>query len=165
MKAIPPSYETLFPGGPFLDRAQRLILNHESDSHSAWIAQTDAADLLGRPLESYLGASELTTAATFRFAARRETYLLGRLAAKAAAGPYLADSDWTRIELTHGVFGQPLVTSMAAIIKNECPIKYLVRNGIIYCRETGAAAATYQRICIQVNLILVKQWIYNIRIC
>lgn len=109
MTATPPHFETLFPQGSVASRAQRLALVRPERSCSAWITHAEGSDLAGCPAESYLHPSESGQAAAFRFAARRQTFLLGRLAAKAAVGAYLAESDWTRLELTHGVFGQPLV--------------------------------------------------------
>ena len=109
MIAMLPTFETFIPPGPADGAARRLTLVHAEQPSSAWTAHASNAGLALRAPESFLSSSELGQAASFRFAARRETFLLGRLAAKAALGAYLAEPDWTRIELTRGVFGQPLV--------------------------------------------------------
>jgi len=114
MNAIPPAFEILFPCAPVVARARRLVLAHPEGSWPAYIVGTESADLTGLMPASYLHPSELAQAAAFRFAARRQIFLLGRLAAKAALGSYLVESDWTRVELTHGIFGQPLVNYAAS---------------------------------------------------
>jgi 4'-phosphopantetheinyl transferase len=45
----------------------------------------------------------------FQFAAKREGFLLGRLAAKSALGALFGEPDLRRIEIRSGVYGQPLV--------------------------------------------------------
>ena len=47
--------------------------------------------------------------ASRQFAAKRESFLLGRLAAKRALGALLKEPDLRRIEIGSGIYGQPLV--------------------------------------------------------
>ena len=113
MIAMLPTFETFVPPGPAGGAARRLALVHPEQSGFAWTAHASSADLAARAPQTFLSGAELAQAASFRFAGRRETFLLGRWAAKAALGAYLAEPDWTRIELKRGVFGQPLVNHAA----------------------------------------------------
>lgn len=56
-----------------------------------------------------LSESELGYFSSLQFPRRQQSYLLGRLAAKLAAGDYLREPDLKRIEIYPGVFEQPLV--------------------------------------------------------
>ena len=61
------------------------------------------------PSEDFLSEAEKTQAAGFRFAGKRQSFLLGRLAAKRALGALLEEPDLRRIGMHSGVYGQPLV--------------------------------------------------------
>ncbi len=56
-----------------------------------------------------LHESELRTHEGLRFERRRDEYLLGRFVAKVALGRYLGERNWTAIEVSPGIFQQPLV--------------------------------------------------------
>lgn len=103
--------ESLFKRGPLGQRARRLELVHPERRVRACLAAVERSDLgqPGLPEASFLHESELARAAAFRFGPARESFVLGRLAAKVALGAYLGEMDWTRIEVGRGVFGQPLV--------------------------------------------------------
>lgn len=103
-------FDLLLARPPLARRAQRLSLGHQKQKHLAWIDMVESSDLSALEPESFLSQSELALAASFRFLRRKNTFLLGRLAAKLALSPLLAETDRTRIELTNGVFGQPLVS-------------------------------------------------------
>jgi phosphopantetheinyl transferase (holo-ACP synthase) len=64
-----------------------------------------AADFLSEP--------ELRYFAGLRFERRQQSYLLGRFAAKLAAGEYLREGALKKIEVFAGVFEQPLVKYLA----------------------------------------------------
>jgi len=90
---------------------QVLLLRHGDEERRAYFAVAEETELhaaAARP-ESFLGASELALFGALRFAAKRQGFLLGRLAAKRALGALLAEPDWCRIEICSGAFGQPLV--------------------------------------------------------
>jgi len=56
-----------------------------------------------------LGTNETGYFSTLRFARRKESYLLGRYAAKVALSKVLAEQDLKAIEIERGVFEQPIV--------------------------------------------------------
>jgi 4'-phosphopantetheinyl transferase len=93
---------------PLRDRAQRIELATGDPPFTAWIGLVETRDLAAVPQEVFLSGAERSQAAAYSFARRRESFLLGRLAAKVALGAYLAEPDWTRIELSRGVLGEPL---------------------------------------------------------
>jgi len=62
-----------------------------------------------QPAEEFLSQSEAQHVARLQFAAKKEGFLLGRLAAKRALGALLAEPDLRRIGIQSGVYGQPLV--------------------------------------------------------
>ncbi|MHB8520620.1 MAG: 4'-phosphopantetheinyl transferase family protein [Limisphaerales bacterium] len=57
----------------------------------------------------FLSESEFGYFSSLQFPRRQQSYLLGRLAAKLAAGEYLREPGLNRIEIYPGVFEQPLV--------------------------------------------------------
>lgn len=61
------------------------------------------------PPESILTDFEKTRAAAFKVAHARESFILGRLAAKLAVGALVGEREWTRIGVSNGVLGQPVV--------------------------------------------------------
>lgn len=83
---------------------QSLVLRHGKFEQRVCFAAVDAA-----PAENFLSASEKEQLAGYRFAAKREGFLLGRLAAKRALGALLSEPELHRIEIRSGVHGQPLV--------------------------------------------------------
>jgi 4'-phosphopantetheinyl transferase len=93
---------------PLSDRAQRIALAAADPSMDAWIGLVVTRDLAEVQHERFLSSAERSQAAAYAFARRRESFVLGRLAAKLALGAYLAEPDWSRIELRRGVLGQPL---------------------------------------------------------
>ena len=84
--------------------AQLLMLRHGASEHRLCFATADAA-----PAEDFLSAGEKAQLSGFSFAAKREGFLLGRLAAKRALGALLQEPELQRIEIRSGVYGQPLV--------------------------------------------------------
>jgi len=83
---------------------QSLTLRHGTIEHRMAFASADAM-----PADEFLSEEEREQAAGFRFAAKREGFLLGRLAAKRALGALLEEPDLRRIGMRSGVYGQPLV--------------------------------------------------------
>ena len=83
---------------------QGLVLRHGEVERQVCFATAGAM-----PAEEFLSESEKKQAAAFKFAAKREGFLLGRLAAKRALSPLLAEPDLQQIEIRAGVYGQPLV--------------------------------------------------------
>jgi phosphopantetheinyl transferase len=106
---MPESAYSLNPNLPIAKRARQLSLIGQDRPVPAWLAQAVPSDLGSIPLEAFLNPEERAQADAYRFARRKESYLLGRLAAKASLSAFLAESDWTKIRITNGVFGQPLV--------------------------------------------------------
>jgi 4'-phosphopantetheinyl transferase len=62
-------------------------------------------------VSSFLGPAERAYLETLQFPVRRDSYLLGRYAAKQALRDCLKHSDLTDIEVVKGVFEQPVVLS------------------------------------------------------
>ena len=83
---------------------QSLVLRHGNSEHQVFFA---AADALAP--EEFLSENEKLQAAGFQFPAKKENFLLGRLAAKRALSVLLAETDLRRIEIISGIYGQPLV--------------------------------------------------------
>lgn len=84
--------------------AQSLELRFGGIERKACFAAADAA-----PAQEFLSESEKEKLAGFQFAAKREGFLLGRLAAKLALCALLEEPDLRRIEIRSGIHGQPLV--------------------------------------------------------
>jgi len=83
---------------------QSLALRHGKLEERIAFAAADAL-----PAEEFLSQGEAQQAAGFQFAAKKEGFLLGRLAAKRALGALLEEPDLRRIEIRAGIYGQPLV--------------------------------------------------------
>jgi phosphopantetheinyl transferase len=83
---------------------QSLVLRHGRIERQLCFAAADAA-----PSEEFLSEHEEEQLAGFQFAAKKQGFLLGRLAAKRALGALLEEPDLRRIEIGSGVYGQPLV--------------------------------------------------------
>jgi len=92
---------------------QTLVLRHGKSEQRIFFSAADAIP----PLE-FLSPSETEQAAGFQFAAKKQGFLLGRLAAKRALGALLEEPDLRRIEIRSGIYGQPLVQHLRA----ECPM-------------------------------------------
>lgn len=83
---------------------QTLVLRHGGIERRLYFATANEM-----PAEEFLSESEKKQSAGFKFAAKREGFLLGRLAAKRALAALLAEPDLRQIEIRPGVYGQPLV--------------------------------------------------------
>jgi 4'-phosphopantetheinyl transferase len=83
---------------------QSLVLRHGKLEERIAFAAADAL-----PAEEFLSQDEAQQAASFQFAAKKEGFLLGRLAAKRALGALLEEPDLRRIEVRAGIYGQPLL--------------------------------------------------------
>jgi 4'-phosphopantetheinyl transferase len=83
---------------------QSLVLRHGNVEHPVRFAVVDAV-----PSEDFLGENEQEHLKGFKFPAKREGFLLGRLAAKRALGALLEEPDLRQIDIHSGVYGQPLV--------------------------------------------------------
>ena len=83
---------------------QSLVLRHGGNEQRICFAAVQ-----GSTTEEFLSANEEEQFAGFKFAAKQESFLLGRLAAKRALGELLQEPDLRRIEIRSGVYGQPLV--------------------------------------------------------
>jgi 4'-phosphopantetheinyl transferase len=83
---------------------QPLVLRHGRSEQRIFFAVVDVM-----PPEEFLSEGEKEQAAGFQFAAKKQGFLLGRLAAKRALGALLDEPDLRRIEIRSGIYGQPLV--------------------------------------------------------
>lgn len=83
---------------------QALALRHGKIEQRIFFAAADAL-----PPEAFLSEGEKSQYAGYRFAAKQESFLLGRLAAKRALGALLAEPELRRIEIRAGIYGQPIV--------------------------------------------------------
>jgi 4'-phosphopantetheinyl transferase len=77
--------------------AMMVIVSNDPSSH--WLEAVSA--LLGKTERAYFS--------TLQVARRQRTYLLGRYAGKIALSGVLSESDLSAIEITRGVFEQPVV--------------------------------------------------------
>lgn len=90
---------------------QILLLRRGAEEQRACFVVVES-DALGAPAalpETLLSDAEQAQFAALRFAPKRTSFLLGRLAAKRALGALLAEPDLSRIDIYNGGFGQPLV--------------------------------------------------------
>ena len=92
------------PGPPAHMSAQTLVLRHGKIEQRVFFAAVDAV-----PSEEFLSGSEKAQLEGFKFAAKKQDFLLGRLAAKRALGALLPEPDLRRIEIGSGEHGEPLV--------------------------------------------------------
>lgn len=83
---------------------QSLVVRHREIEQRGCFAAIDAA-----PSDEFLSEREKELCRGFQFAAKKQGFLLGRLAAKRALGALLREPDLRRIEIGSGVYGQPLV--------------------------------------------------------
>ena len=83
---------------------QSLALRHNDVEQRVCFAAVDAAST-----QEFLNEDEKEKLAGFQFAAKKEGFLLGRLAAKRALGALLEEPDLRQIEIGSGIYGQPLV--------------------------------------------------------
>ena len=83
---------------------QSLTLRHAKLEERLYFAMADAL-----PAEEFLSAHEQVQYSGFKFAAKQESFRLGRLAAKRALGALIAEPDLRKIELRAGIYGQPIV--------------------------------------------------------
>lgn len=83
---------------------QTLVLRHGKIEQRVCFAAVDAVP----PLD-FLSEREKEQLGAYKFAAKKQDFLLGRLAAKNALGALLPEPDLRRIEIRAGDHGQPLV--------------------------------------------------------
>ena len=90
---------------------QNIALRHGAEERRACFASVAEDELLTPQLqpETFLSDPELARMSTLKMPLKRQGFLLGRLAAKKVLGTLLAEPDLRRIEISSGVFGQPLV--------------------------------------------------------
>lgn len=88
---------------------QPLLLRHAGSEQRVCFAAVDAV-----AAEEFLSASEKAQLDGFKFTAKQQGFLLGRLAAKRALGALLPEPDLRRIEIRSGIYGQPLIRHPAA---------------------------------------------------
>ena len=81
-----------------------LALRHNDGETPVCFAAVDAA-----PTLDFLSADEKEKLDGFQFTGKRQSFLLGRLAAKRALGSLLEEPDLRKIEIRTGIYGQPLV--------------------------------------------------------
>ena len=90
---------------------QSLLLRRGAEARRACFVVVEAA-ALDSPAAlpaAMLSSAEQTHFAALRFAPKRISFLLGRLAAKRALSAQLDEADLRAIEIRNGVFGQPVV--------------------------------------------------------
>lgn len=83
---------------------QTLVLRHGKIERRIFFAAVNAM-----APEEFLSDGEKEQGAGYQFAAKRDSFLLGRLAAKRALGALLAEPDLRQIEIRAGIYGQPIV--------------------------------------------------------
>ncbi len=83
---------------------QSLTLRHGAIERRMVFASADAM-----PADEFLSEGEKEQAEGFQFAAKKQGFLLGRLAAKRALGALMDEPDLRQIGIRAGVYGQPLV--------------------------------------------------------
>ncbi len=83
---------------------QTLVLRHGKIEQRVCFAAVDAV-----PPEEFLSEREKEQLGRYKFAAKKQDFLLGRLAAKCAIGALLPERDLRRIEIRAGEHRQPLV--------------------------------------------------------
>jgi len=83
---------------------QTLPLRHGAGEHQVCFAAVDKT-----PSTAFLSEAERAQYSGFRFAAKKDAFLLGRLAAKSALSVLLPEADLGRIGIRSGIYGQPLV--------------------------------------------------------
>ena len=92
------------PGPPVRMSVQTLMLRHGKTEQRVYFVVVDAV-----PPEEFLSEREKEQLGGYKFAAKKQDFLLGRLAAKRALGALLAEPDLRCIEIRTGDHGQPLV--------------------------------------------------------
>ena len=88
---------------------QALLLRHATLEERVCFASSDAPQVEELQAEEFLSAEEHLQYAGFKFAAKQESFRLGRLAAKRALGALIAEPELRRIEIRAGIYGQPIV--------------------------------------------------------
>lgn len=90
---------------------QSLLLRRGAEERHACfvVVEANALDSPAASPEAMLSGAEQAQFAALRFAPKRISFLLGRLAAKRALGVLLNEADLRAIDIYNGVFGQPLV--------------------------------------------------------
>ena len=83
---------------------QTIVIRQGKLERRACFAVAEAMDA-----EGILSASELEHLGSLQFSAKKQSFLLGRLAAKSAIGGLLAEPEPRCIEIMSGIFGQPLI--------------------------------------------------------
>src|SRR6185295_15055815 len=83
---------------------QSLSLRHAMREFPVCFAAVEAL-----PAGEFLGEDEKLQVAGFQFPAKKESFLLGRFAAKCALGAMLAEPDLRQIAIRAGIYGQPLI--------------------------------------------------------
>jgi phosphopantetheinyl transferase len=83
---------------------QSLIVRHGNVEQPACLVAVDEV-----PSGDFLDEKEKEHLKGFRFPAKRDGFLLGRLAAKLALAALLEEPDLRQIEIHSGIYGQPLV--------------------------------------------------------
>ena len=92
------------PGPPAPMSVQTLVLRLGKIEQRVCFSAVDVV-----PSEEFLSGSEQEQLAGFKFAAKKQDFLPGRLAAKRALGALLPEPDLRRIEIGAGDHGEPLV--------------------------------------------------------
>ena len=92
------------PGPPARMSVQTLVVRHGRIEERVCFAAVDAV----LPKE-FLSEREKEQLATYKFAAKKQDFLFGRLAAKCAIGAWIPEQDLRHIEIRAGERGQPLV--------------------------------------------------------
>ena len=100
-----------------MSAVQEIALRRGADQRPAFFAIACAAELQAHAADvpAMLGPFEQLLFDTLRFAPKRQSFLLGRLAAKRALGAMLGETDLRAIAIRAGVFGQPLIQHPRAL--------------------------------------------------
>jgi len=90
-----------------------LDLESETGRSQVAVAATSAEifSVLDHAHETLLHPNEVTYYRSLGFQKRKKDFLIGRFAAKRALGHFLAGCDYSRIDISPGVFQQPIVWS------------------------------------------------------
>lgn len=91
--------------------ARRLPMSHQGKALDVWLAHAtrEQFDPTFRSAREFLATSESERLDAMKFPKRRESFVLGRLAAKEALAASFGEVDLSKIQIDTGVFGQPLV--------------------------------------------------------
>jgi 4'-phosphopantetheinyl transferase len=110
---------------------RHIIINRENESFNIIFSfSQQTLTVLLNDSSSFLHPKEKEYFNSLNFERRQYSYLIGRYVAKKGIGDYLNEKDFSKIEITPGVFQQPIV---------NYPSKQNIQVSIAHCQGWGAA--------------------------